>query len=234
MRPPLPSNITSSHLLIASYLGWCTTVTMARPIFDNSFKFFISSVAEVESRPVVGSSKKRIRGLASISTPIFTLFLSPPDKRSPVSSCALPTRRSCTCSIRSMRMVSTTLLFLSCSDRVPSKRSRALISSVSLTVREGMRSSCCGTYPMYDLTASISTSSHSGVGADIAEKRRTCPPVGVDTPRRRESRVVLPAPDGPITAVTADGLMTPDIGCSIIFPLFTLSEVCSNSSLNTI
>lgn len=53
--------------------------TTVLPVFANLFKKTIKFKAVVESRPVVGSSRKMIEGLMSSSKPIEVLFFSPPE-----------------------------------------------------------------------------------------------------------------------------------------------------------
>jgi len=59
--------------------GWWIVEITVLPCLASLFKNLIKLRDVVESRPVVGSSKKIIEGFISNSRPMEVLFLSPPD-----------------------------------------------------------------------------------------------------------------------------------------------------------
>jgi len=77
---PLTINKRLSNWLKISDEGWWIVLTTLRPWRARFFKTSSTFKAVVESRPVVGSSRKSKLGLVISSTPIEVLFLSPPDK----------------------------------------------------------------------------------------------------------------------------------------------------------
>ena len=65
--------ITSNYKNISDE-GWWIVVTTVRPAWANLFRNLIKFKAVVESKPVVGSSKKIKEGLMSNYTPTEVLF----------------------------------------------------------------------------------------------------------------------------------------------------------------
>jgi hypothetical protein len=59
--------------------GWWIVEMTVRPYLASLFKNLIKFKEVVESRPVVGSSKKIIEGLIKSYKPIEVLFFSPPE-----------------------------------------------------------------------------------------------------------------------------------------------------------
>ena len=72
--------ITLSNNLKICVEGWCNVHNIEHPlnIVSRLSNFIIESAFSL-SKPLVGSSKKTIRGSVIISNPIDILFLSPPD-----------------------------------------------------------------------------------------------------------------------------------------------------------
>lgn len=80
MMLPLTINKRLSNWLKISEEGWWMVLTTFLPCIASFFKTSSTWRAVVESRPVVGSSRKIKLGLVMSSTPMEVLFLSPPDK----------------------------------------------------------------------------------------------------------------------------------------------------------
>lgn len=94
------------------------------------------------SRPLVGSSRKSIRGRVRISSPILTRRLSPPLRP---RRCQLPMGVSAQSWRPISTMVLSTMAFTADRDRVPESRMFAEKFTVSRTVSVPIRSSDCVT-----------------------------------------------------------------------------------------
>ena len=66
---------TSSNASKMSMLGWWMVQTTVRPVSTVFLTVHITTAAALASRPVVGSSMKRMEGLATNSTATVSLFL---------------------------------------------------------------------------------------------------------------------------------------------------------------
>jgi len=162
--------------------------------------------ALVESKPVVGSSRKRTVGSAASSKPMFTHFRWPPLMR------RLSTPPTMLCwmwsSCRTLRTSSVIASMVS--PVVPAlflRRAEKLICS--LTVRSSCTISSWGTKPLMPFAARKSAA---------APLIRIVPPTlpYVALPQRTFKKVVLPAPDGPMMAQ-----MLPEEGISPVTPSST-------------
>mmetsp|Transcript_4684 Transcript_4684/g.13774 ORF Transcript_4684/g.13774 Transcript_4684/m.13774 type:complete len:390 (+) Transcript_4684:1715-2884(+) len=198
VMPPVRRRMRSSKLVNTVQRGWWMTAAMVTPCLAKALSEDMSSRAEVESRPDVGSSRKRRAGSAASSMPTLTRFFWPPLMPRMRSS---PTRVCCTwsrarSSTRRPTNTSTSLRFtlrgsLRCAANLRCSR----------TVRTGSITSCCGTKPtiLLSLRAESTATPLSSI----------VPPDRSTLPERMLSSVVLPAPEAPMTAVMRPGLSSP-------------------------
>mmetsp|Transcript_13795 Transcript_13795/g.42741 ORF Transcript_13795/g.42741 Transcript_13795/m.42741 type:complete len:208 (+) Transcript_13795:1400-2023(+) len=169
---------------------WITAATVRRCFSAMSRRILQSLVAETESRPDVGSSRKRIFGSATSSRPTLTRFRWPPEmprsNSSPIIECWTCVRPS---------VQSTSMTFSRFISVVQFAGSRMLAENVMLSRTVSSRSmmSSCGTNAVRCLKrCRSSTSSPLTV---------MMPPVFLTLPVMRFMMVVLPAPDAPMMAV---------------------------------
>mmetsp|Transcript_37558 Transcript_37558/g.117658 ORF Transcript_37558/g.117658 Transcript_37558/m.117658 type:complete len:247 (-) Transcript_37558:1119-1859(-) len=114
--------------------GWCSTAQTAIPCDARPTRHEQSSSAAVESRPEVGSSRKRRDGSAASSTPTLTRLRCPPERPLRATS---PMAASLTC-VRPSKSTSRTTHSFSCDAGVSAgSRSRAETQSDSVTVSVG-------------------------------------------------------------------------------------------------
>lgn len=125
--------------------GWWIVATTVLPVFANLLRVWTTCRAVVESKPVVGSSKKIIEGLISNYTPIDVLFFSPPE--TPLIT-LLPTYVSAHfCRPNDVMICSTCYFFYSADS--PINLILAINAKVSLGVNVGKSKSSCITYPIF-------------------------------------------------------------------------------------
>mmetsp|Transcript_4763 Transcript_4763/g.11507 ORF Transcript_4763/g.11507 Transcript_4763/m.11507 type:complete len:220 (+) Transcript_4763:1174-1833(+) len=143
---------------------------------------FTTSSAIAESKPVDGSSASRTRGSESNSIPMEQRFLSPPlmprSVVSPTQVCAQVVRR----------MESMT----ACTELWSTPRSSAVKRKRSAGLNADWSTSSCG--------INAATLRQSDFDSSIPSKEMWPVTVPATSPMRALSSVVLPAPDGPMTA----------------------------------
>mmetsp|Transcript_3345 Transcript_3345/g.11579 ORF Transcript_3345/g.11579 Transcript_3345/m.11579 type:complete len:227 (+) Transcript_3345:1370-2050(+) len=164
--------------------------------FARSRRASTTTQAVVESRPDVGSSQQSSRGFVSISWPTMRRFRSPPDTP---RSMPPPTMASAQCDRRRSSMHSSTCRSFSASV-ASARRSRAEKTSVSRMVRPGNTRSSCS----MNATWRFSALDHAR-----SAPYQTLPPL--TGPRRAMalSRLVLPQPVGPMSAVSSPAGTSP-------------------------
>mmetsp|Transcript_2044 Transcript_2044/g.4349 ORF Transcript_2044/g.4349 Transcript_2044/m.4349 type:complete len:145 (-) Transcript_2044:366-800(-) len=116
---------------------WSATTTVRRMREATDFSTWLStSIAMAESRPVVGSSRSTILGLAIKPRPMPTRFFSPPEIPRTVSDPRRTSRHLVSPSI----IISSSTRSARCSSEVlPPRRKRAMYISVSRTVKFEMQ-----------------------------------------------------------------------------------------------
>mmetsp|Transcript_10323 Transcript_10323/g.40331 ORF Transcript_10323/g.40331 Transcript_10323/m.40331 type:complete len:221 (-) Transcript_10323:179-841(-) len=181
--------------------GWWMVQTTLLPLPAKSLSADITFCAWNESNPDVGSSRKIAAGSRTISTPMLHRFRSPPlsPRRKPPGD---PTGESLTFFNPSSAMSLSTLSAFSLSGVDGGKRSLAWSMNVSCTVRNAKSSSSCITYATRSLK-----SSDLACPFTVTSPLRI-PPAGT-RPERTFSRLVLPLPVGPMSAMTWWGRAAP-------------------------
>mmetsp|Transcript_37280 Transcript_37280/g.87170 ORF Transcript_37280/g.87170 Transcript_37280/m.87170 type:complete len:209 (-) Transcript_37280:62-688(-) len=167
---------------------------MVRPASVRSLSRLTTSCAIFASRPVVGSSTSSTAGSASSSYAIDTRFRCPPESPRESTLPILVSAASVRCSMTttvSTRAASTPL-------RAAPKR------SISRAVSPASKMSSCG-------MVLISCRRPPGCATPFS----TTLPLVQRPDRRTESKVVFPAPDGPITALRLPGAKDACTSCRI-------------------
>ena len=142
--PPAPSTSRWENCAKTEKRGWWMTQTMLSPPLARWRRLCASWTVAAPSRPEVGSSMKMIAGMATSSIPMFTRFFCPPETPRRAAS---PTRLSRMCVIASALIACTTSLTLAGLGEARGRRSIALYSRFSYTVRLACTTSSCGTKP---------------------------------------------------------------------------------------
>ena len=182
--------------------GWCTVIiTATRSLAATSRRAPSTVIARDESSPVNGSSINSNRGRESSSVAILSLLSSPPDRpRSvivPTTVCrALSSRRSLT-----IRCISSVF---SCTDQLAGRRSIAVQRRWSCTVNLAKKMSFCIEYAAERFQLG---GSGRPLMSTVPSQEPLVPSAGRAASRLR--RVVLPAPDGPMTASSSPGRASP-------------------------
>mmetsp|Transcript_17267 Transcript_17267/g.53606 ORF Transcript_17267/g.53606 Transcript_17267/m.53606 type:complete len:303 (-) Transcript_17267:524-1432(-) len=209
VRPPGASSKTVSSSSQISTRGWCTTVaTGMRASCATVFSSRIRLSDVKASSPVVGSSRNIAAGAAASSTPTLQRLRCPPDTPRLSPS---PMRTSRTWSMPSARIVSCPSRSRFRFGHSAGSRIPQLYAMFSATVSSGRSTSSCATKP---------TSSGRSWNVRSPHTRSTPPTShsGGCLPSSVVKSTVLPAPDGPMIAVTCPARTFPDTPCSNDFP----------------
>mmetsp|Transcript_61909 Transcript_61909/g.124148 ORF Transcript_61909/g.124148 Transcript_61909/m.124148 type:complete len:229 (+) Transcript_61909:217-903(+) len=172
-------------------------------------------IAVVLSRPVVGSSKKRIPGSTTSSSATDTLLFSPPD-RPRLNSFPICVSRHF--NRPKLPITSSTRCLRAWSSILEGHLSLAWKSKCSRTVNTPGKTSCCATYPLTFRMV------EGGQGRPFTVTNPCTRCMGLRA-ARQSSRDVLPAPEGPIRAVRDPRRAVPLTPRKICF-----SSECSPSS----
>mmetsp|Transcript_27105 Transcript_27105/g.54546 ORF Transcript_27105/g.54546 Transcript_27105/m.54546 type:complete len:213 (-) Transcript_27105:175-813(-) len=182
--------------------GWWMVHSTVRPLLAMRFTARITTRADRESSPDVGSSRNSTLGLAAISTPMVTRLRCSTDR--PVPDPPAPGRpmillRIGRSSTRSMTAL--TISSLSASVLSRGRRCHAENRSASSTVCVGTWMSVCSTYPL------TCENGPSSCGCPLSRiDPEISPPVL--RPATTSMSVDLPAPEEPMRAVMVPGLNT--------------------------
>mmetsp|Transcript_57621 Transcript_57621/g.132311 ORF Transcript_57621/g.132311 Transcript_57621/m.132311 type:complete len:192 (-) Transcript_57621:143-718(-) len=172
--------------------------TTVRPCEARNDMMPTTSSAIAESRPVVGSSKKRIGGLVMSARPMLTRFFWPPEMPFTSAPPIFVWRQLCSWSSRRTSSTRCTFSALASAGSLSS----AVYMSICSTVRSSTRLSNCSTYPQIFLRSCCLTA---------APAKRIVPPIVPEflRPDSTSIRLVLPQPLGPKRAHIRPGRKQP-------------------------
>mmetsp|Transcript_46242 Transcript_46242/g.121233 ORF Transcript_46242/g.121233 Transcript_46242/m.121233 type:complete len:264 (-) Transcript_46242:50-841(-) len=203
--------------------GWCTVIITATPSAAATWRSAPSvAIAREESRPVKGSSMNRRRGRARSSVAMFKRFCSPPD--SPRST-PVPTTVRRAFSRRRRRTIRCISWSFASEDQLAGNRSSAVHRRCSSTDSFAKKMSFCIEYPAERFQS-------GGSGRPLSRTSPAHRPFGPNAGRSasRFRSVVLPAPDGPITARSSPGFASPEAPYSTCLCSFFSSSYTNAST----
>ena len=182
--------------------GWCKIAATVRPFSATRPSVATTSRAVRESRPQVASSTSRICGRPASSTPMLSRRRSPNETpRTPANAAPCPTRECLMCKSPSTCSSRFTSRVRSRVVTFADRRTAAAKARVSSTEKSGRSAPSSVTKPSRDLC------SLRFVGCPSS---KTVPSDAANRPERTVKKDVLPAPDGPSTAVTRPRRNSPE------------------------